>query len=125
MHAAFAAWVTAQPWRAVLVAACLSGLAELFPFSLVVAAALAVLMVLRSDLRMALVAAVAVAVVPALFIGIGTPTASRVMLGGAVLLAVPFGCGWLLERSGSLNLCFQLAVLLTGLLVAATHVLAG
>jgi hypothetical protein len=125
MHAAFAAWVTAQPWRAVILAAVFSCLPLPFPVRVALAAALAVLLVLRTDLRMAVIAAVVAAIAPAVMLGIWTPPARAVLLVGGVLLAVPLGCGWLLARSGSLNLCFQLGVLLAGLLVVGLHVSLG
>ena len=122
MHRAIAAWLTEHPWRAVIAIAFCGVLSQLMlPFT-VLACAIPVLSVLRFDARMGvLVAAVGAAaaswtvhslaptVLPGTFAGIG------------LMFFGPLGLALLLKRMGSLNLCFQVAVLAAGVLLAIVH----
>src|SRR5262245_51739082 len=114
MHRAIAAWLTARPWRAGVASAVCGALApQMLPFMAVLAGAIPVLVALRFDARRAVAVAASGAFAAALVLLIGArsaPTAwiaawMAAMLFGPSLLAI------LLRRTGSLNLCFQIAVL--------------
>jgi hypothetical protein len=122
MHAALAAWLTAQPWRAVVLAACLSAVPMRMPFA-IAAGAIPVLLMLRNEMRMAVLAALAATVVPVLLLGKVAQAAPIVLIESVLWFAVLLGVAWLLRRSGSLNLCFQVAVLTVGLFVIALYLL--
>lgn len=118
MHRAIAVWLTGHPWRAAIASA-ISGLLSLqmpLPF-LIVAGAIAVLVALRFDLRYAVTMAVAAAaaavgaMLSVLQPSVWMTTAVAVLFFGPVLL------GWLLRRSGSLNLVFQVTMLGMAVLV--------
>lgn len=113
MQRAFAAWISEQPWRAAIVAACLGVLSPqgVTPFA-VLAAAVPTLIALQGNTRQALgiVLAGAAAVTTSLLLG-----GYAWYLAGCFAIAVflvPFVLGVVLQRTGSLPLAFQLAVLL-------------
>jgi hypothetical protein len=122
MHRAIAAWLTERPWRAAGVIAFCGVLTQLVPPLTVFVCAIPVLSVLRFDARNGLTVA-----------GIGTVAASwityslasTVMAGTFIGIALtffgPLALGLLLKRTGSLNLCFQVAVLGIGVLLAVVH----
>lgn len=122
MHRAIAAWLTEHPWRPVIAIVFCGALSQLMlPFT-VLACAIPVLTVLRFDAKRGgfvavigagaatwVVHAAAPAVIPATYVGIA------LMFFGPLVLAM------LLKRAGSLNLCFQVAVLCVGALLAVVH----
>lgn len=122
MHRAIAAWLTERPWRAAGVIAFCGVLTQLVPPLTVFVCAIPVLSVLRFDARNGLIVAA---------IGTGAATyityslASSVMAGTFIGIALtffgPLALGVLLKRTGSLNLCFQVAVLAIGVLLAIVH----
>lgn len=112
MQRAFAAWISEQPWRAAIIAACFGVLSPqgVTPFAIVAAAA-PTLIALRGDERQALGIALT-----------GTAAAATsLILGGYVwylaacfavaVFIVPLLLGVVLRRTGSLPLVFQLTVL--------------
>jgi len=122
MHRAIAAWLTERPWRAAGVIAFFGVLTQLVPPLTVFVCAIPVLSALRFDARNGLIVAA---------IGTGAATyityslASSVMAGTFIGIALtffgPLALGVLLKRTGSLNLCFQVAVLAIGVLLAIVH----
>ena len=122
MHRAIAAWLTERPWRAAGVIAFCGVLTQLVPPLTVFVCAIPVLSALRFDARNGLIVAA---------IGTGAATyityslASSVMAGTFIGIALtffgPLALGVLLKRTGSLNLCFQVAVLAIGVLLAIVH----
>lgn len=125
MHRALAAWLTERPWRAAFASALCGALSfapllPLLPF-VVLAGAIPVLVLLRYQLGLASAIALSGAVAGSwvAFRG-GEDAVPAVMIAaaisfGPVLLAVS------LKRSGSLNLCFQIAVLASAAIVAGAH----
>lgn len=122
MHRAIAAWLTERPWRAAVAIAFCGALSQLIPPLTVLVCAIPVLSALRFDARTGLVVAavgtgaalwitysLAPAVMPGTFIGI------------ALTFFGPLGLALLLKRTGSLNLCFQVAVLSIAVLLAVVH----
>ena len=123
MHRAIAAWLTAHPWRPIVAIAFCGALAQmLLPFTLL-ACAIPVLTVLRFDAKLGLAAA---AVGAAVQCGIVFSLAPTVMAGTypGILLAFfsPLALAVLLKRIGSLNLCFQVAVLAVAVLLVVVEV---
>ena len=122
MHRAIAAWLTQHPWRPVIAIAFCGALSQLMlPFT-VAACGIAVLSALHFDARIGLaVAAVGAAaaswIAHSLFPTMLPPT----FIGIALTFFGPFALALLLKRTGSLNLCFQVAVLGVGVLLAAVH----
>jgi hypothetical protein len=122
MHRAIAAWLTERPWRAAGVIAFCGVLTQLVPPLTVFVCAIPVLSALRFYARNGLIVAA---------IGTGAATyityslASSVMAGTFIGIALtffgPLALGVLLKRTGSLNLCFQVAVLAIGVLLAIVH----
>jgi hypothetical protein len=123
MHRAIAAWLTEHPWRPLIASALCGVLVQLMlPFTLV-ACSIPVLTVLRFDARLGLAAAAVGAASQCLIVyslapmvQAGTYPGIALAFFGPALLAV------LLKRTGSLNLCFQVAVLATGLLLVLVQV---
>ncbi len=119
MHRALAAWLVERPWHAAVACGICGVLSFFLPFMLL-ACAIPVLVVLRVNIKLGLALAL-LASVP----WISVPTTAPVLwfsfaaavFFGPVLLAM------LLQRTGSMNLCFQLATLVCGLIVVAIHVL--
>ncbi|HEV8333269.1 MAG TPA: hypothetical protein VGQ22_17730 [Steroidobacteraceae bacterium] len=123
MHRAIAAWLTEHPWRPIVAIAFCGALAQmLLPFTLL-ACAIPVLTVLRFDAKLGLAAA---AVGAGVQCGIVFSLAPTVMAGTypGILLAFfsPLALAVLLKRTGSLNLCFQVAVLAVAVLLAVVDV---
>jgi len=114
--------LTERPWRAAGVIAFCGVLTQLVPPLTVFVCAIPVLSALRFDARNGLIVAA---------IGTGAATyityslASSVMAGTFIGIALtffgPLALGVLLKRTGSLNLCFQVAVLAIGVLLAIVH----
>ena len=128
MHRRFAAWLVGQPWRAFFIGACLAALSPqgFSPFALVASAA-AVLVILYGDSpgatsRGVTVAVVSFAVALGTLLSISQPLLVAAGLAGLAFL-VPAGFAMLLKRTGSLTLCFQLAVLGMAALLLAVYAL--
>jgi len=117
MHRALAAWLVERPWHAAVACGICGALSFLLPFMLL-ACAIPVLIVLRVNVKMGLALALLASVpwlsVPSTAPALWLLSAAAVFL-GPVLLAV------LLRRTGSMNLCFQLATLGCGLVIVAIH----
>lgn len=127
MHRALAAWLIARPWRAALASAITGGLSVFFPFPFgIVAGALPVLVLLRSELASAIGIAAMSAVVATLVVVADTGPNTWVF--GVVLLSFLLGVFFgsvalaaLLKRTGSMNLCVQIGVLVAVAAVLAIH----
>jgi hypothetical protein len=126
MHRSFAAWVSDGVWRTGLVcgAFCVVSLLGMWPLA-VAAGALTVLLLMRRSyidgLRAALVGS---AIIAAALLAVQQPISVAVMSLVTILLPA-LGLGALLRKTQSLNLCFQMAVLLSGLMVCAVYVFAA
>ncbi len=128
MHRRFAAWLVGQPWRAFFIGACFAALSPqgFSPFALVASAA-AILVVLFGDspgavTRGMTVAVVSFAVATGTLLSIKQPVVVAAGL-AALAFVVPALLGVLLKRTGSLTLCFQLAVLGMALLLVGIYAL--
>jgi len=122
MHQAIAAWLTERPWRAALAAAICGtfSLQMLMPF-MVLAGAIPVLVALKVDSKQALVVA-ATAAAAAIWIVVSlAPDAPWLIAGILTLTFGPVLLALLLKRTGSLNLCFQLAVAAIAIAVLGVH----
>jgi len=123
MHRAFAAWLIAKSWRAPLAGAIFGILSPqgLSPFS-VVAGAVGVFLLLSRDLRSGLQSALTgcAAVVTLLATG-GQSAWSSIAIVGLLFLA-PFGLAVVMQRTGSLRWCFQIAVVGATALVIGIYV---
>lgn len=123
MHRAIAAWLIERPWRAVIAAALGGFLWQvLLPFSMAVAGAIPVLMALRFDAKFALsLSALGAAV--AWSVAAPVQPAAWSAAGVALLFFSPALLALLLRRTGSLNLCFQVAVIGAGVALVIVHML--
>ncbi|HEY0681780.1 MAG TPA: hypothetical protein VGD45_05595 [Steroidobacter sp.] len=122
MHRAIAVWLTGHPWRAAFASAMCGALSPQMPLPfLVIAGAIAVLVALRFETRHAVTMAVAAgAAATWVVLSVAVVPPGWLILGIGVLFFGPMLLGWLLKKTGSLNLTFQvmllgLAVLLIGL----------
>lgn len=123
MHRAIAAWLTEQPWRAAVASAFCGALSPqmMLPF-MILAGAVPVLVALRLDAKIALgIAATGAAAAGWVVLSVTQPTA-WVFAGLVLLFFSPVLLGILLRRTGSLNLCFQIAVLGAAAALVAVHV---
>ena len=125
MHHTIAAWLTERPWRAAVAAALCGALSLQMPFILL-AGAIPVLVALRFDARLALAVA-ATALAAAAWVGLSVaPDALWIVIGLLAVIFVPVLLGLLLKHTGSLNLCFQVAVAgVSAAVVAVYAVLSG
>ncbi len=127
MHRALAAWLTARPWRAAFASAVTGALSALFPFPFgIFAGAISVLVLLRFDLPsaigIAVTGAAAASLVVAADMGPNTWVFGAVLL--SFLLGLLFGSvalAALLKRTGSMNLCVQVGVLVAAAAVLVVH----
>jgi hypothetical protein len=122
MHRAIAAWLTEHPWRAVIAIAFCGALSQvMLPFT-VLACAIPVLTVLRFDAKLGFAAA-AVGAGTACWVVLSlVPTVMPGTYSGIVLAFFsPVALAVLLKRTGSLNLCFQVAVLAVGALLGVVQ----
>ncbi|NLG77793.1 MAG: hypothetical protein GX535_16290 [Xanthomonadaceae bacterium] len=127
MHRALAAWLTARPWRAAFASASAGALSAWFPFPFVIfACAIAVLVLLQFGLESGIAIAVT-GVAAATFVVVADLNPSAWVL-GVVLLGFLFGLFFgsvalaaLLKRTGSMNLCVQIAVLAAAAIVLTVH----
>jgi hypothetical protein len=122
MHRAIAAWLTERPWHAAVAIAFCGALSQLMlPFT-VLACAIPVLSVLRFNARTAAIVA-AIGALSAAWI-VHSAAASVIagtFAGIALMFFGPYALALLLKRTGSLNLCFQVAVLAIGVLLTIVH----
>jgi hypothetical protein len=123
MHRAIAAWLTEHPWRPIIAIAFCGALSQLMlPFT-VAACAIAVLSTLHFTARTGLlVAAVGAAAASWVAHSLFPTMVTATFLGIALTFFGPFSLALLLRRTGSLNLCFQVAVLGVGVLLTIVHV---
>lgn len=122
MHRAIAQWLTARPWRAAVASAFCGALSPqmLMPF-MVFAGAVPVLTVLSSNPSLGLAMA-AVGAFSAAWVVLSLSQVAQWLLAGiAGLFFSPVLLGVLLKRTGSLNLCFQVAVLVAAAGLVAVH----
>jgi hypothetical protein len=120
MHRAIAAWLTEHPWRPLIASALCGALAQLMPpFTTLLACAIPVLTVLRFDARLGLAAAALGALAQCSIVYSVAPTVlAGTYPGILVAFFTPLALAVLLKRTGSLNLCFQVAVLAVAVLLA-------
>jgi hypothetical protein len=122
MHRAIAAWLTEHPWRAAVASAVCGALSPqmIMPFPLL-AVAIPVLVALRLDGRTALaVAATSAAAAGWVVFSVSQPP-PWVLAIIALLVFSPVVLALLLKRTGSMNLCFQVAVLGAAVAVAIVY----
>lgn len=118
MHRAIAVWLTGHPWRAAFASAMSGALSPQMPLPfLVVAGAIAVLVALRFELRHALIMAVAAGAAASWVVLSVTQPSVWLAFGIGLLFFGPLLLGWLLRRTGSLNLVFQVIMLSMALLL--------
>lgn len=118
MHRAIAVWLTGHPWRAAFASAMSGALAPQLPLPfLVIAGAIAVLVALRFDLRYALGMAFTAAVSASWVVLSAARPGGWLLFALGLLFFGPVLLGWLLRRSGSLNLAFQVTLLGMALLL--------
>lgn len=127
MHRALAAWLIARPWHAAFASALTGALSALFPFPFVIfAGAISVLVLLRFDVGPAI--GIALTGAAAATLVVVTNIGSDAWVFGAVLLffllALFFGAvafATLLKRTGSMNMCVQVGVLVAAAAVLLVH----
>jgi len=123
MHRSFAGWLSEKIWRAGLFSVIFGVMSPqgLSPIA-VMAGALPVLMTMRHDARVGLQVALAGAVaIAAALIAVGQ-SLGLAALSAASVMAAPWALSVILKRTGSLNLCFQVAVLVAGLVLCVLYV---
>jgi hypothetical protein len=118
MHRAFAAWLIERPWHATVACGVCGALSFFLPFMLL-ACAIPVLVALRINVKLGLALAL-LSSVP--WISVPTSAPALWLLSAAAVFFGPVLLAILLRRTGSMNLCFQLATLLCGLIVVTIHV---
>jgi hypothetical protein len=118
MHRAIAVWLTGHPWRAAFASAMSGALSPQLPLPfLVIAGAIAVLVALRFDLRYALAMAFTAGATACWVVLSAARPGGWLIFALALLFFGPVLLGWLLRRSGSLNLAFQVSLLSMALLL--------
>jgi hypothetical protein len=122
MHRAIAAWLTEHPWRPVVAIAFCGALSQMMlPFT-VIACAIPVLTVLRFDAKLGFaVAAVGAGAACGIVYSLAPTVMPGTYPGIALTFLSPAALAVLLKRTRSLNLCFQVAVLVAGLLLVVVH----
>ena len=118
MHRALAAWLVERPWHAAVACGICGALSFLLPFMLL-ACAIPVLVALRVNVKLGLALAL---LISAPWISVPTSAPVLWLLSAAAVFFGPVLLAMLLGRTGSMNLCFQLATLLCGLVVVAIHI---
>jgi hypothetical protein len=123
MHRAIAAWLTERPWRAAVAIVFCGALSQLLlPFTLL-ASAIPVLSALRFDARIGLgVAAIGAASASWIVYSLAPSVLPGTFPGIVLSFFGPVALALLLKRTGSLNLCYQVAVLVAGALLVVVHV---
>jgi hypothetical protein len=122
MHRAIAAWLTEHPWRAAVASAVCGALSPqmMLPF-MVLSGAIPVLIALRYDVRTALaVAATGAAAAGWVVFSVSHPE-WWILAGIALLFFSPALLAALLKQTGSMNLCFQVAVLGAAAVLIVVH----
>lgn len=118
MHRAIAVWLTGHPWRAALASAMSGALSPQLPLPfLVIAGAIAVLVALRFDLRYAVGMAFTAGAAASWVVLSAARPGGWLIFALGLLFFGPVLLGWLLRRSGSLNLAFQVTLLSMALLL--------
>ena len=122
MHRALAAWLIERPWRAAVASAVCGALSPqmLLPFA-VLAGAIPSLVALRFDAKAAFGVAVTGAIAAAVVVLAAIEPSGWILATLAVLFVSPVLLALLLRNSGSLNLCFQVAVLGAAGMLIAVH----
>jgi hypothetical protein len=124
MHRAIAAWLTERPWRSALAAAFCGAFAPQMSIPFVmIAGAIPVLIALRFDARQALITAATAAAATAWILLSLAPGMPWLTVGMVSVMVLPVLLALLLKRTGSLNLCFQLAVAMVTVALIVVHLL--
>ena len=123
MHRAIALWLTERSWRAAVVIPICSLLALLMPLPLMsLAGAIPVLVALRMEAQTGFTIAAGGALMVGVVVFFAGELTTATVLGIAIAFFGPVALALLLKRTGSLNLCFQVAVLGAAALLVAIHV---
>jgi hypothetical protein len=123
MHRAIAAWLTERPWRAAAAIALLGMLTQLIQPITVLVCAIPVLSALHFDARTGLrVAAIGTAAASWLIYWMTPAVMTGTFVGNVLVFFGPLALALLLRGTGSLNLCFQVAVLGIAVLLVVVHV---
>jgi hypothetical protein len=123
MHRAIAAWLTERPWRAAGAIALLGMLTQVIQPITVLVCAIPVLSALHFDARTGLrVAAIGTAAASWLIFWMTPAVMTGTFVGNVLVFFGPLALALLLKRTGSLNLCFQVAVLGIAVLLVVVHV---
>ncbi len=122
MHRAIAAWLTERPWRAAVASAFCGALSPqmLLPFA-VLAGAIPALIALRFDPKTGLGVAAAGAVAAASVVLSVTAPTVWVFVAIGLLFVGPLALALLLRNTGSIVLCFQVAVLGAAAVLIGVH----
>jgi len=122
MHRAFAAWLTERPWHAAVAVVLCGTLSQLLLPLTVLACAIPVLSALRFGPRIGIgMAAIGTASACWLIYALAPTVLPGTFSGIALTFFGPLALALLLKRTGSLNLCFQIAVLAASLLLVVVH----
>jgi hypothetical protein len=123
MHRAIAVWLTAHPWRAAIASAISGAFSTQLPLPFLIAAgAISVLVALRFDVRYAFAMALTSGAAASWVVLSVEQPGGWLLFAVAVLFFGPASLGWLLRRSGSLNLVFQVVMLTMTVLLSVVHV---
>jgi hypothetical protein len=123
MHLSIAAWLSEHPWRAAVASAVCGVLSQLLPPFMVFAVAVPVFVTLRQNVRLgAGVATAGLCATGAVVLSASDPAAIWIAFGFAVMFVSALLLAGLLKRTGSLNLCFQVAVLGAAAVIIGIHV---
>jgi hypothetical protein len=122
MHRAIAAWLTERPWRAAVASAFCGALSPqmLLPFA-ILAGAIPTLIALRFDPKTGLGVAAAGAVAAASVVLSVTAPTVWVFAAIGLLFVGPLALALLLRNTGSIVLCFQVAVLGAAAVLIGVH----
>ncbi len=124
MHRAIATWLTQRSWHTVLAAALCGAMAPQMPMPfLLLAGAIPVLMALRGEERLAFGATVTASLANLWVLMSLAQPASWTAMGVVAVIASAWGLAVVWRRTGSPNLCFQLAVLGTALALVLVYAL--
>lgn len=124
MHRAIATWLTQQSWRAVIAGALCGAMAPQMPMPfLLLAGAVPVLLVLRGEERVAMGAAATAAMAAVWTLMPLVQPASWTLMGVVAVIFSATALAMVWRRTGSPNLCFQLAVLVTAFALTMIYAL--
>jgi hypothetical protein len=124
MHRAIASWLTQRSWHAALAAAFCGAMAPQMPMPfLLLAGAIPVLMVLRGEERLAFGTTVTASFASVWMLMSLAQPASWTALGIVAVIVSTWALAITWRRTGSPNLCFQLAVLGAALALTAVYAL--